>query len=44
MSNIKTDPNYPDEYNELGNYCENCHIATGLCDCKDCEDCEEARE
>ena len=23
----------------LGKYCENCHIATGLCDCTDCEEC-----
>lgn len=27
-----------------GQYCENCHIATGLCDCKDCDICAEARE
>lgn len=30
----------------LGKYCENCHIATGLCDCpKDtCDICEDARD
>lgn len=28
----------------LGEYCENCHTATGLCECTDCEICEEARD
>ena len=30
----------------LGQYCENCHIATRLCDCaKDsCDICEDARD
>jgi hypothetical protein len=38
---IKFKQEESDEF--LGKYCENCHIATGLCDCKDCDICEEAR-
>jgi hypothetical protein len=37
-SNYRT---YDNDENH-GIYCENCHIATGDCECKDCEVCEEA--
>ena len=28
----------------FGKYCDNCHTATGLCDCKDCDECGNVEE
>jgi hypothetical protein len=43
MDNYSNYNTYDSDENH-GQYCENCHIATGDCECKDCDVCEEAND
>ncbi len=43
MDNYSNYRTYDNDENH-GQYCENCHIATGDCECKDCDVCEDSRD